>query len=76
VDAPRTHHAWFPDVLTLEGPASNWSEDSRRALLEQGHAVRLGGIQGDAHSIVVDLPGGTIHGVADRRRQTSRAAGD
>jgi gamma-glutamyltranspeptidase/glutathione hydrolase len=76
VDAPRTHHPWFPDVLTLEGPAANWPEASRRALREIGHTVHLGGIQGDAHSIVVDLPDGTIHGVADRRRQTSRAAGD
>jgi gamma-glutamyltranspeptidase/glutathione hydrolase len=76
VDAPRTHHAWFPDVLTLEGPAASWSQDSRTALLDRGHSVRLGGVQGDAHSIVVDLPGGMIHGVADRRRQTSRAAGD
>jgi gamma-glutamyltranspeptidase/glutathione hydrolase len=76
VDAPRTHHPWFPDVLTLEGPAANWPEASRWALLDMGHTLRFGGIQGDAHSIVVDLPGGTIHGVADRRRQTSRAAGD
>jgi gamma-glutamyltranspeptidase/glutathione hydrolase len=76
VDAPRTHHPWFPDVLTLEGPAANWPEASRKALVDLGHAVRLGGIQGDAHSIIVELPGGTIHGIADRRRQTSRAAGD
>jgi gamma-glutamyltranspeptidase/glutathione hydrolase len=76
VDAPRTHHAWFPDVLTLEGPAANWPETTRSALLGLGHTVRLGGIQGDAHSIVIELPGDTIHGVADRRRQTSRAAGD
>ena len=36
-----------------------------------GHTLRVGGIQGDAHTIVVD-PDGTIHGVADRRRKTSQ----
>ena len=40
-----------------------------------GHKLRTGGIQGDAHTIVVD-EAGTIHGVADPRRKTSRAAGD
>ncbi len=76
VDAPRTHHPWFPDVLTLEGPASNWPEPVRAALQALGHRVQLGGIQGDAHSIVVDPESGTVEGVADRRRETSRAAGD
>ena len=40
-----------------------------------GHKLKVGGVQGDAHSIVVD-PDGTIHGVNDRRRKTSTAAGD
>ena len=73
VDAPRTHHPWFPDVLNLEG--QGWDAATREALIEMGHKLRVGGIQGDAHTIVVD-PDGTIHGVADRRRKTSRAAGD
>jgi gamma-glutamyltranspeptidase/glutathione hydrolase len=73
VDAPRTHHAWFPDVLKLEG--QTWSTETREALGSMGHKLRVGGIQGDAHSIAVD-PDGTIHGVPDRRRRTSRAAGD
>jgi gamma-glutamyltranspeptidase/glutathione hydrolase len=76
VDAPRTHHPWFPDVLTLEGPAAKWPKETRATLSEWGHRVQLGGIQGDAHSIVVDRTSGTIHGLADRRRQTSRASGD
>ena len=73
VDAPRTHHPWFPDVLNLEGQA--WDAATREALAAMGHKLRSGGIQGDAHSIVVDQDG-TIHGVNDRRRKTSRAAGD
>jgi gamma-glutamyltranspeptidase/glutathione hydrolase len=76
VDAPRTHHPWFPDVLTLEGPASRWPAATREALQALGHTTRIGGIQGDAHSIVVDPATGTIRGVADRRRETSRASGD
>ena len=73
VDAPRTHHPWFPDLLRLEG--NSWDKATLEALQAQGHAVRAGGIQGDAHSIVVDADG-AIHGVPDRRRRTSRAAGD
>ena len=72
VDGARTHHQWFPDVLNLEG---KWDQATIDALTGMGHKVRAGGIQGDAHSIIVD-DAGTIHGVPDLRRQTSRAAGD
>lgn len=74
VDASRTHHPWFPDLLTLESSA--WPGDTLEALRAMGHRVRLGGIQGDAHTIVVDLETGQRLGIADRRRETSRAAGD
>ncbi len=73
VAAPRTHHAWFPDVLSLEGTA--WDPQVRRELAARGHALKVGGVQGDAHTIVVD-EAGAIHGVADPRRETSRAVGD
>jgi gamma-glutamyltranspeptidase/glutathione hydrolase len=73
VDAPRTHHQWFPDLLSLEG--SSWPDATREALTGMGHKLKVGGSQGDAHSIVVDADG-TIHGVPDLRRRTSRAAGD
>ena len=73
VAAPRTHHQWFPDVLSLEG--QTWPVETRDALTRLGHKLRVGGSQGDAHSIVVD-PDGTIHGAPDPRRRTSRAAGD
>ncbi len=73
VDAPRTHHQWFPDVLCLEGPT--WTTETRDALIAFGHKIRTVASQGDAHTIAVD-PDGTIHGVPDLRRKTSRAAGD
>ena len=73
VDAPRTHHQWLPDRLILEGSA--WGEvgDALRAM---GHDVGSAPFQGDAHTIVVDPRTGARHGVADRRRATSRASGD
>jgi len=73
VDAPRTHHQWFPDVLSLEG--SSWPAATREALIKRGHKLKMVGSQGDAHSIAID-PDGTIHGAPDLRRKTSRAAGD
>jgi len=74
VDSPRTHHAWFPDVITLEG--NSWSTETREALQAMGHRIQIGSLQGDAHSIVVDPVSGHRIGVADRRRDTSKASGD
>ncbi len=74
VDALRTHHQWFPDVLRLEG--QEWEPETVKGLQSRGHQVSLGGIQGDANTIVVDPKTGEIHGVADRRRQTETASGD
>ncbi len=36
VDRPRTHHPWFPDVLTLEGPPANWPKETRAAARRRG----------------------------------------
>jgi gamma-glutamyltranspeptidase/glutathione hydrolase len=74
VDAPRTHHPWFPDVLLLEG--TSWDPATVEALRRMGHSTRPVAIQGDAHTIVVDPVTGARHGVPDRRRATSRASGD
>ncbi len=74
VDAPRTHHAWFPDALTLEG--GDWPQASLDALLQMGHSLRSVKIQGDAHTIAVDPPSGRILGLPDPRRKTSRACGE
>jgi gamma-glutamyltranspeptidase/glutathione hydrolase len=75
VDAPRTHHAWFPDAITLEGGPSKWDPFTLDGLRARGHALRFTDYQGDAHTIVV-TPDGTIHGVADLRRETEKASGD
>jgi gamma-glutamyltranspeptidase/glutathione hydrolase len=72
--APRTHHQWFPDVLRLEGNA--WPEATLADLRSRGHKLQVGGIQGDAHTIIVDDETGLIHGIPDPRRQISKASGD
>ncbi len=80
VDAPRTHHQWFPDVLSLEGDGKAWPGATIEALKSLGHRTRAIARQGTANTIVVEPapPGGTarIHGVPDRRRSTTKAAGD
>jgi gamma-glutamyltranspeptidase/glutathione hydrolase len=73
VDAPRTHHQWFPDVLVLEG--RSWADATRASLASMGHKLGTAEHQGDANTIVVD-PDGHLHGIADRRRSTSSASGD
>lgn len=64
VDAPRLHHAWFPDEVRFEGlsdyPALAGS------LRHMGHRV-LSTRQGDAHSILVDPKTGAYQGAADKR---------
>ena len=64
VDAPRLHHAWFPDVARLEAAAK--FAETVEALRKMGHKVQ-GTKQGDAHSIWVDPKTGHYVGAADRR---------
>jgi gamma-glutamyltranspeptidase/glutathione hydrolase len=64
VDAPRLHHAWFPDTVSFEG-AHDYTEAVQR-LKAMGHSVR-GTRQGDAHSIGLDRKTGKYIGAADHR---------
>jgi gamma-glutamyltranspeptidase/glutathione hydrolase len=73
VDAPRTHHQWFPDVLVLEG--RSWPAALRSSLTTMGHKLGTAGHQGNANTIVVDADG-RPQGIADRRRLTAKASGD
>ncbi len=74
IDAHRTHHQWFPDVLVLEGRA--WPDATRVALRAAGHVLSAAARQGIANTIVVDRVGTKLHGVADHRSKTAKAAGD
>jgi gamma-glutamyltranspeptidase/glutathione hydrolase len=68
VDAPRMHHQWLPDTVSME--RSGASEELLQKLRAMGHTVnpgeRAGGAQGDANSIGVDA-GGTAWGANDKR---------
>jgi gamma-glutamyltranspeptidase/glutathione hydrolase len=64
VDAPRLHHAWFPDEARFEGAYRY--PDAVKRLREMGHQV-VGTRQGDAHSIWLDPKTGRYVGAADRR---------
>jgi gamma-glutamyltranspeptidase / glutathione hydrolase len=74
VDAPRSHHQWFPDVLVLEG--RSWPDSTRSALRGLGHKLSVANRQGIANTIVVDRARNQLYGLADRRSTTAKAAGD
>jgi gamma-glutamyltranspeptidase/glutathione hydrolase len=67
VDAPRMHHQWMPDRLSIEaGAASPGVIEELKAL---GHEVREGraASQGEAHTIVYDAAARKAMAAADRR---------
>jgi gamma-glutamyltranspeptidase/glutathione hydrolase len=64
VDAPRLHHAWFPDAARFEGKDKYPSVVAE--LVRRGHKIQ-GTQQGDAHSIWVDPKTGHYYGAEDRR---------
>jgi gamma-glutamyltranspeptidase/glutathione hydrolase len=71
VDAPRMHHQWLPDTVTLERAAA--TEELLQKLRAMGHTVTEGAGQGDANSIGVD-PGGTAWGASDKRSADGKAS--
>jgi gamma-glutamyltranspeptidase/glutathione hydrolase len=74
VDAPRLHHAWFPDVVRVEPDLAEKYADALRKLRDMGHVIDRKPVrQGDAHSIRVDPHSGAYQGVADCRRDGAAA---
>jgi gamma-glutamyltranspeptidase/glutathione hydrolase len=72
VDAPRMHHQWLPDVLTIEdGGVSDKTLEGLKAL---GHNARMQGHQGSAQTIWVHPLTGTAFGIADMRDPTAKAS--
>ena len=72
VDAPRMHHQWLPDAVTIERDGA--PDDLVQKLRAMGHTVEIGkGHQGDANSIGVDA-GGTAWGAADKRSPDGKAS--
>jgi gamma-glutamyltranspeptidase/glutathione hydrolase len=72
VDAPRMHHQWLPDTLTIE--ANGVSEDVAAKLKAMGHNVVVRGSQGSAQSIWIQTSTGMAFGVADMRDATAKAS--
>ena len=73
VKAPRFHHQWLPDVLSVEQDGLPLSTVS--ALEAMGYHVNMRGRQGTAHSIRIDPRTGDRQGAADPRDADARAAG-
>jgi len=72
VAAPRMHHQWLPDRLSIE--ANGVSDDVLAALQAMGHDVRMGGTQGSAQTIWVHPNTGAIYGIPDRRSADAKAS--
>jgi gamma-glutamyltranspeptidase/glutathione hydrolase len=73
VNAPRIHHQWLPDRITIE--ESGTSEATVQALQGMGHTVEMRGQQGLAHSIMIDPRTGDRLGAADPRNPVAGARG-
>ena len=71
VDAPRMHHQWLPDSVTLERSGATPELVARLKAL--GHTIRETNAQGDANSIGVDAAG-LAWGAADRRSPDGKAS--
>jgi gamma-glutamyltranspeptidase/glutathione hydrolase len=72
VDAPRLHHQWMPDETYVE--TAGLADSTVAALQAMGHTVKLGGKQGDGHSIYLDPATGTAFGANDKRSGDSKAS--
>ena len=73
VNAPRIHHQWLPDRISIEEGGA--SDETVRRLEEMGHRVRVGGRQGSANSIAIDRATGERLGAPDARSPDSGARG-
>lgn len=73
VDAPRMHHQWLPDQLTIETDGA--TPETVTALQAMGHIVKVQGRQGSVHAIAIDPVTGQRIGAPDKRDGDAAAAG-
>jgi gamma-glutamyltranspeptidase/glutathione hydrolase len=74
VDAPRLHHQWFPDRLSIENMNSLPGVATKLRAIGHILATNSTGHQGDAHTIRIDPKTGMYQGAADTRLD-GKAAG-
>jgi gamma-glutamyltranspeptidase / glutathione hydrolase len=65
VNAPRFHHQWLPDQLTIEN--MGLSPDTIRLIEQKGHKIDRQNYYGDAECIAIDPKTGERLGAADFR---------
>ena len=65
VDAPRFHHQWLPDRITVE--SGGFSEEILGLLRSMGHRVTERARQGSAQVVGVDTESALLAGAPDRR---------
>ena len=70
-DAGRMHHQWLPDTVQIE--KDGVPQDVVEKLRAMGYTVNVGGLQGDANTIVVDDQG-VAWGANDRRAHDGKAS--
>ena len=70
--SPRSHHQWLPDRISIESRLRD--PGVARALEAMGHRVRVGGSQGQAHSVMLDPATGMRVGIPDPRSTDAAAA--
>ncbi len=68
--APRSHHQWLPDRLTIEARLAD--EQVVAALKAMGHDAGMSGTQGQVHAILVDSTGARV-GAPDPRSADAAA---
>ena len=73
VDAPRFHHQWLPDRITVE--SGGFSEEMLGLLRSMGHRVTERARQGSAQVVGVDTESALLAGAPDRRAPGSTALG-
>jgi gamma-glutamyltranspeptidase/glutathione hydrolase len=72
VDAPRMHHQWLPDRLSIE--EDGVPAEVLAALKALGHDARMGGRQGSAQTVWVQPNTGAVYGVPDMRSPDAKAS--
>ncbi|MBB6146916.1 gamma-glutamyltranspeptidase/glutathione hydrolase [Silvibacterium bohemicum] len=72
VDAPRFHHQYLPDVLSMEPGFSDSTVEGLRAM---GYQLKIGGHWSDGECIAVDPESGELEGGQDHRHHFGKAAG-